>query len=57
MSELQEYDLEFKPAIIMKGQGLFKLLTEDTSDEYQEEKGWQEEPTMYTKKVPYVPTI
>jgi hypothetical protein len=30
MMTLQEYDLEFKPTNIVKGQGLCKLVTQDT---------------------------
>jgi hypothetical protein len=55
--KLQEYDLEFKPSNIMKGQGLSKLLGNGTSDEEQEEDGWKDEPMMYTQQVPYVTTI
>jgi hypothetical protein len=54
MKTLQEYDLEFKPANIVKGQGLCKLVTQDMGDENQEEDGWKEEPTMYTQQVPYI---
>jgi hypothetical protein len=57
MTTLQEYDLEFKPANIVKGQGLCKLVMQGTSDEEQEEDGWKDEPMMYTQQVPYVPTI
>jgi hypothetical protein len=49
MTTLQEYDLEFKPTNIVKGQGLCKLVTQDMGDENQEEDGWQEEPNMYTQ--------
>jgi hypothetical protein len=48
MMTLQEYDLEFKPTNIVKGQGLFKLVTQDTNEEYREEDEWKEEPMMYT---------
>ena len=33
MTTLQEYDLEFKPANIFKGQGLSKLIAEGHNDE------------------------
>jgi hypothetical protein len=56
MTELQEYNLDFKLANNVKGQGLYKLVTQDTNDEYQEEDRWQDEPTMYTHQVPYIPT-
>jgi hypothetical protein len=57
MTTLQEYDLEFKPANIVKGQGLCKLVTQGDDIEEQEEDGWQDEPIMYTQQVPYVPAI
>ena len=34
MTTLQEYDLEFKPATIVKGQGLCKLMVEGQNNEY-----------------------
>jgi hypothetical protein len=43
MTSLQEYDLEFKPANIVKGQGLCKLVTQGVDVEEQEEDGWQDE--------------
>jgi hypothetical protein len=57
MIYLQEYDLEFKPTTIVKGQGLCKLATRVMDSEDQEEDGWKEEPTLYTQQVPYVPSI
>jgi hypothetical protein len=49
MTTLQEYNLEFKPSNIVKGQGLCKLVTQYMDDENQEEDGLQEEPNMYTQ--------
>jgi hypothetical protein len=57
MTSLQEYDLEFKPTNIIKGQGLCKLATGIIDVENQEEDGWQEEPTLYMQQVPYVPSV
>jgi hypothetical protein len=57
METLQEYDLEFKLANIVKGQGLCKLVAQGVNVEEEEEDGWQDEPIMYTQHVPYVPTI
>jgi hypothetical protein len=57
MMTLQEYDLEFKPTNIVKGQGLSKLVTQYTSDEDQEEDGWKEETHMYMQHGPYIPSI
>ena len=34
MTTLQEYDLEFKPTTIIKGQGLCKFLVESHANEY-----------------------
>jgi len=49
MRSLQEYDLEFKPANIVRGQGLCKLLTQGDDVEEQEEDGCKNEPIMYTQ--------
>ena len=32
VTALQEYDLEFKPAIIIKGQGLYKLMADNQTN-------------------------
>ena len=40
MTALQEYDLEFKPATIVKGQGLCKLMTEGQNNE---DSSWDNE--------------
>ena len=40
MTTLQEYDLEFKPASILKGQGLCKLMTKGQNNE---ENSWDNE--------------
>jgi hypothetical protein len=55
--DLQEYDLEFKPSNIVKGQILCKLVTQGADVEEQEEDGWKYETIMYTQQVPYVPSI
>jgi len=57
MMDLQEYDLEFKPSNIVKGQGLCKLVTQRVDVEEQEEDGWKDEPIMYTQQVPHVLVI
>jgi hypothetical protein len=57
MTALQEYDLEFKPTTIVKGQGLCKLATEAMDSEDQKEEGWKEEPILYAQQPPYVPTL
>ena len=40
VTALQEYELEFKPASIVKGQGLCKLMTENGNNE---EHAWEDE--------------
>jgi hypothetical protein len=57
MTDLQEYDLEFKLANIVNGQGLCKLVTQGDDVEEQEEDGWKDEQIMYTQQVVYVPSI
>jgi len=49
MTSLQKCDLEFKPANIVKGQGLCKSVTQGDENKEQEEDGWQYEPIMYTQ--------
>ena len=48
MTALQEYDLEFKPASIVKGQGLCKLMTV-TKD--NEENDWEDEAELHLMDV------
>jgi hypothetical protein len=57
ITSLQEYDLEFKPTNIIKGQGLCKLVTKEVDAKEQEDDGWKDEQIMYTQQVSYVPTI
>ena len=44
MTALQEYDLEFKPASIVKGQGLCKQMTEGQNNE---EDSWDNEVELH----------
>ena len=44
MTTLQEYDLEFKPASIVKGQGLCKLMAEGKDNE---ENSWDNEAELH----------
>ena len=44
LTTLQEYDLEFKPAAIVKGQGLCKLMTEGQNNE---ESSWDNEAELH----------
>ena len=48
VTSLQEYDLEFKPATIVKGQGLCKLMTGKTNDE---EQAWEDEADLHVTDV------
>ena len=44
MTALQEYDLEFKPATIVKGQGLCKLMIKGQNNEYS---SWDNEAKLH----------
>ena len=48
VTTLQEYDLEFKPASIVKGQGLCKLMTENGNNE---EHAWEDEAKLHLMDV------
>ena len=47
MACLQEYDLEFKPAHTIKGQGLCQIAAEAASSHGIEEECWEQEIGMY----------
>ena len=49
MACLQEYDLEFKPAHTVKGQGLFRMAADAASSHgvEAEEECWEQEINMY----------
>ena len=44
VTALQEYDLEFKPATIIKGQGICKLMDEIQNNE---DDGWENEADLH----------
>ena len=48
VTALQEYDLKFKPASIVKGQGLCKLMT---GNEKNEEHTWEDEAKLHLMDV------
>ena len=48
VTTLQEYDLEFKLASIVKGQGLCKLMTESGNNE---EQAWEDEAKLHVMDV------
>jgi len=54
ITTLQEYDLEIKPAKIVKGKGLCKLADELTSDEVQEDAMYQDQ-ELLEREVCYIP--
>jgi hypothetical protein len=57
MTTLQEYDLEVKMEINVKGQGLFKLATKSKYSYGKEEEGWEKEVDMTKKEVDYIPIL
>ena len=44
VTSLQEYDLEFKPVTIVKGQGLCKLMTKNQDNE---DNNWENEVELH----------
>ena len=46
LATLQEYDLEIKPAKLMKDQGLCKLAVEAQDRQMEQEEGWDNEVDM-----------
>ena len=48
VTALQDYDLEFNPASIVKGQGLCKLMTKS---KYNEEHDWEDEAELHLMDV------
>ena len=48
---MQEYDLEFKPARTVKGQGLCQMAAEAASSHQIEEDDWEQEIDMYQTDV------
>jgi hypothetical protein len=47
MTTLQKYDLEIKPAKIVRGQGLCKMAAKEIGKDDLEEGGWENEAVMY----------
>ena len=50
---MQEYDLEIKPAKLVKGKGLCKLVAEGL-DPQEDEEGWENEVDMLEREVLYI---
>jgi hypothetical protein len=55
LTTLQEYDLEIKPAKLVKGQGLCKLAAEAQDPQTEQEEGWDNEVDMLQNEVLYIP--
>ena len=56
LTTLQEYDLEIKPAKLVKGQGLCKLTVEAQDLQMEQEEGWENEVDLMQIEVLYMPT-
>ena len=56
LTTLQEYDLEIKPAKLVKGQGLCKLTVEAQDTQMEQEEGWDNEVDLLQNEVLYMPT-
>ena len=53
MAVVQEFDLDIKPAKLVKGQGLCKLAAE-AQDQVNEDPGWENELALWCGKASYV---
>ena len=53
MEVVQEFDLDIKPAKLVKGQGLCKIVTE-AQDQANEDSGWENEMTLWCNEVAYI---
>jgi len=54
MAVVQEFDLDIKPAKLVKGQGLCKLVAE-AQDRINEDPGWENELTLWCSESLYIP--
>ena len=54
LTTLQEYDLEIKPAKLVKGQGLCKLMAEAQDLQMEQEEGWDNEVYLLQNEVLYM---
>jgi hypothetical protein len=54
ITTLQEYDLEIKPAKIVKGQGLCKLAVESTHEKAEEDELYQDQ-NLFEREICYIP--
>jgi hypothetical protein len=53
MAVVQEFDLDIKPAKLVKGQGLCKLAAE-AQDQENEDFGWENEMALWCNEVAYI---
>jgi hypothetical protein len=53
MAVVQEFDLDIKPAKLVKGQGLCKLAAE-AQDQANEDSGWENEMALWCNEVAYI---
>jgi hypothetical protein len=53
MVVVQEFDLDIKPAKLVKGQGLCKLAAE-AQDQVNEDSGWENEIALWCGEVAYI---
>jgi hypothetical protein len=53
MVVVQEFDLDMKPAKLVKGQGLCKL-TVEAQDQENQDPGWANEITLWCGKATYI---
>jgi hypothetical protein len=55
MKTIREYDLDFKLATLFRGRGLCKLEIEALDPIYSLEEVWENEISLYTQEILYVP--
>jgi hypothetical protein len=53
MAVVQEFDLDIKPAKLVKGQGLCKLAAE-AQDQVNEDPGWENEMALWCGEASYI---
>ena len=54
MTAMKEYDFYIKPTTIVRGQALCKLAAE--AQDQDDKAGWENEASMYTADVLFIPT-
>lgn len=56
MTAIKEYDLDFKPSKIVRGQGLCKLAVESNDQAVEEDQGWDNELAVMSNEVLFTTT-